>query len=268
MTDSAAPSMPPGWMTESQARKLIGGELGNAYRRILSTSCAPLCWFARDKRPDLDTMKNGTATIAHTGERLIGITAAHVIEEFVRDEIMTPQTVMLMNASLPTLSIIDINSRLDTATFEIDAVTISQIGKDITPLAVWPPQPPTEGRGILIGGYPRISRKPKTLDGEMASMEWGLLTILGIACRVTEEQIAWMVDHDSDVPHPTIPAPPPRAELGGISGGPVITLLDRNGIHYWGLAGIVSQASAELERVVARRADYIRANGRIGRIII
>ena len=117
-----------------------------------------------------------------------------------------------------------------------------------------------------MGGFPRIVRTTKKDLPTEVEIEWGLFTVLGIAGRVSSEQISWMIEREANVPHPTIPEPPQNADLGGISGGPVIALLHRNGLHFWGLSGIVSQASAELERVVAKRADYIGAEGKIDKV--
>ncbi|WP_341197671.1 hypothetical protein [Hyphomonas chukchiensis] len=195
----------------------------------------------------------------------MGITAAHVVTEFVLAEELAPQTVMLMNAVLPKLNVIDISERLDLATFEIDDAILNAVGKGISPLTNWPPQAPTEGRGILMAGYPALVRLTKGVVQNVGIIEWGLFTVLGTAGRVSDEQISWMIDRERNVKHPTIPDPPPNAELGGISGGPVISLLERRGVHYWGLSGIISQASAQLERIVAKRADLIAADGKIDR---
>jgi hypothetical protein len=267
MTDTAN-SQPTGWLTEEEARRHVGGELGDVYRRVLSTSCAPICWFPRRGRPDLEAMHSGTVTIVQTPRRLMGITAAHVITELQSDQAVEPQTILLMNARLDALNVIDMNKHLDLATFEIDAASVAQIGKGIAPLTVWPPQAPTEGRGMLLAGYPRISRVTQTVTQNIGRLEWGLFTVIGLAGRVSDDQISWMVERERNVPHPTIPDPPPNAELGGISGGPVIGLFERRGIHYWGLSGIVSEASAQLERVVSKRADFIRDDGRIDRAIV
>ncbi len=261
-------SAPLGCFSEEDARNQVGGSLGDAYRRMLSTSCVPMYWFPRKGPPDLENMHSGTVTIVRTPQRLMGITAAHVISELQDDERQEPQTILAMNAHLPSVNVIDVNESLDLATFEIDEGTLLRFGKNISPLSVWPPQPPTEGRGILLGGYPRIVRVVKAASANRGEVEWGLFTVIGIAGRVSDDQISWMIDRDKNVPHPTIPEPPPNAELGGISGGPVISLLHKNGFHYCGLAGIVSEASAQMERVVAKRADFIRADGKIDRRIV
>jgi hypothetical protein len=267
MRDTSPPSPPPGWLTQEQATKAVSGELGDAYRRVLSTSCAPICWFSSLGVPDLANMHNGTVTIVQTPKRLMGITAAHVVLELQADLRSGPQTILLMNAQIPELKVIDLDEKLDLATFEIDDAVIKRMGKGITPLTVWPPQPPMEGRGILMGGYPRIVRVTHSPTPAIGAIEWGLFTVIGVAGPVSDEQISWRIARENNIKHPTIPDPPPNVDLGGISGGPVIGLFG-TGFHYWALAGIVSQASAQLEKVVAKRADYIREDGKIDRSFI
>jgi hypothetical protein len=120
----------------------------------------------------------------------------------------------------------------------------------------------------MLGGYPRVSRHTEQLETDKAKLDWGLFVGIVEAGRVSDDQILWRVDRDRALEHPIIPQPPPNTELGGVSGGTVIALLERGGVHYWGLAGIVSEASAQLELVVAKRADFIREDGRIHRAIV
>lgn len=59
-----------------------------------------------------------------------------------------------------------------------------------------------------------------------------------------------------------IPTMPPNTDLGGISGGPVITVLESPSYFVsYRLSGIVSEASAELEKVFAKRVDFIKSDG-------
>ena len=55
----------------------------------------------------------------------------------------------------------------------------------------------------------------------------------------------------------------PNTDLGGISGGPVIAAIESPSfLISYRLGGIVSEASSELEKVFAKRADFIREDGR------
>lgn len=108
----------------------------------------------------------------------------------------------------------------------------------------------------------------RTVGVDTIGLDRGLFVGLVTAGRVSMDQISWTADRNHLVPHDSIPELPRNAELGGISGGPVIALLERNGVHYWGLVGIISEASAQLEHVIAKRADYINSDGTISKLIV
>lgn len=58
-----------------------------------------------------------------------------------------------------------------------------------------------------------------------------------------------------------------KKNLGGLSGGPLIAWFERpkTYLSYFSLAGVIKEASAELEYVVASRSHFIRPDGRIER---
>jgi len=54
------------------------------------------------------------------------------------------------------------------------------------------------------------------------------------------------------------------AGVGCISGGPLIGWFEtKHHVTHYCLSGIVSQSHAGLENVVAKRADFVQADGRI-----
>jgi hypothetical protein len=110
----------------------------------------------------------------------------------------------------------------------------------------------------MLGGFPAIERRTV----EPLSFEFGLFTALGIASCVSDEQITWIADPENNVGE--FPTPPPNYELAGISGGPVIGLFESPS-HFvtYRLSGIVSQAMSIFDKIVAKRADFICADGTI-----
>lgn len=112
----------------------------------------------------------------------------------------------------------------------------------------------------MLAGFPAIERRePKSFE-----VNFGLFTAIGVARRVTNEQITWVVERDFVIDHPTIPQPPRGYETGGISGGPLIGWFESpNHVVHYCLSGIISQAHAELEIIVAKRADFIRGDATI-----
>jgi len=248
-------------ISEEQARKLLQGELGNVYRAILRGCCAPVFWHRRAAADTTEICDNGTLTFVNTGKRLLGVTAAHVVEGFNTAKASREITLQVMNAELEGgFDVIDIDPNLDVATISLNLGFLKKLGKAVVPLEGWPPLAPEEGRGIMLAGYPGLDRL--TLPTKQVS--WGLFTAMSIARRVTNHQITWLLEREHGVPHPHIPDLPPNRALGGISGGPLIAWFETpSHVIYPRLGGIISQASAALENVVARRADFIQADGRI-----
>lgn len=249
-----------------KAQALLVGDLGDVYRNILKTSCAPIYWYRKD-RPDLAILHNGTVTFVKTPERLLGITAAHVLRAYLADAGNVNIRLQIMNGVVDDMPgrIINISDRLDIATFSVDEALLHSLGTEIVPLATWPPLAPQEGRGIMLAGYPAIER-----TAELNRVEFGLFTAIGIARRVTDAQITWLIEPESQLLNAKIAALPPQYGLGGISGGPLISWFESDGhIVTYVLSGIViehpdyEQNDFFIERVVAIRGDFIAANGNI-----
>lgn len=111
----------------------------------------------------------------------------------------------------------------------------------------------------MLAGYPGTERIHS--DG---SINWGLFTCLGVAKVVSADQITWAAEREYDMPIDGIPSLPANADLGGISGGPLVGWFETDsGLTHYRLCGIISQASAMLENVVAKRAEFIRPDGTI-----
>ena len=240
---------------EAEARRLLAGDLGDAYRQILMRCCRPIYWYRLERNAPI--LANGTVTFVRTPERLLGVTAAHVLAGYLGSKVEAPTRVQLGAARIDDLEarIIEINEARDMATFDLEDFDLVQIGGEpIAPLESWPPLPPEENRGIMLGGFPGGDRQiiaPMEVD-------FGLFTALGTARRVTDDQVTWMVDRDNGVVEGDLP---PHYDLGGISGAPLISKFFRNGIESYRLAAIISEAQPQLEYVVARRADVLRADG-------
>jgi hypothetical protein len=243
-------------LTIERAKELIYGELGEVYRGILLRSCAPIYWYQRrDSRAEI--LDSGTVTFVRTRRRLMAITAAHVVRRYgeAHSAATWPLQLQLMHAVL-NMEVIDISDDLDLATLAIDDKLLSRIGKDVEPLSTWPPRVPQEGRGILLAGYPGVYRlQPKPME-----VNWGLFPVLGVANRVLRDQITWVADRKPDIKTDL----PPEVWLGGISGGPLIGLFESaNRLVSHVLSGIIIQVHQELEKVIARRANFVCEDGSI-----
>jgi hypothetical protein len=250
-----------------KAKELLSGELARRYRDILRKCCAPIFWYRRCWSK-LSIVDSGTVTFVRTPTQLLGLTAAHVLRGYRSDATREYAAVRIFDAPVNDLDarIICLPSKgeVDIASFAVDDSLLKATGKEIVPLG-WPPYPPQEGRGILLAGYPGQERVI-----ESDSVNFGLFTAIVIAKTVSEKQITWLIEPEWQLETAEIPAPPPGYNLGGASGGPLITLLETDHhVTSYTLGGIIAehpdydQGDFSIERVIATRADLVTSSGQI-----
>lgn len=252
---------PPGGhpVDEAKARAMVK-LLARPSREFLASCCLPLYWWATNQ-PDEPVLGNGTVTLIKTPSRVIALTADHVIggalEAFEGGHVV----IQLANTSAHDLRarIIARSLSLDLASFSLDDLIDRHGWTSHKPLQAWPPVVPQEGRGIMIGGYPGNARERISRKG----VSFGFFGALGIARTVSHDQISCLFEREYLIDPPDVAAIPPNYELGGISGGPLITVWESpKYIVTYRLGGIVSEASSELGLVFAKRADFIKDDGR------
>jgi hypothetical protein len=249
-----------------KAKEIMAGDLADVCRDILRKCCAPIYWFDR-RCKDGRILNNGTVTFVQTPERLLGVTAAHVLNAYMAEAKKMDLRVQIWDAEIGDLNdrIIDISDKYDLATFCLDDGVMTSLGKESQPLANWPPQPPQEGRGIMLAGFPAVERKE--MDD---SVEFGLFTALVIARTVTDIQITWRIEPEAQLANVRVAPPPPLYGIGGASGGPLVTWLESEShIATFTLGGIITEHpnyeenEFHIERVIATRADLIKPSGHI-----
>jgi len=244
-----------------KAKELLAGNLGNFYRKILMECCVPIFWFRLNKeRPTI--LHNGTVTLLKTPKKLLGVTAAHVLRGYEKDREEQKVRLQLANEIVDDIltRVIAISDHFDIATFDFNEELIRNIGKKIGPLSSWPAQPPKEGRGIMLAGFPSFDR----LEPGKLEADFGLFTAIGVARVVSDEQIIWAVEREYFLNNQKAITLPPNRDLGGISGGPLISWFETpNYVSYYKLSGIISEANATLENVIAKRAECINDDGTI-----
>ncbi|RQW38304.1 trypsin-like serine protease [Novosphingobium sp. LASN5T] len=257
-------SLPEGHpVSVERAKELMQGDLGRVHFDILARVCSPLYWHVPDDKGARPIRANGTLSYIQADGQVFGVTAAHVITDYLKVE-KEPGCVLQLGNTALSADIIDMDEGLDIATLRLNAATLASVGKQIMPVSLSRPNDiPQEGRGIMMCGYPGEDRHQRPNQ----NVDWGMLGVIGIARRVSEDQITWIPDHDNDMPVPGIPQLPRNKNLGGISGGPLIAWFERptTYLSYFSLAGVIKEASAELEYVVASRSHFIRPDGRIER---
>lgn len=246
-----------------RAKELMRGDLGRYHYEILARICSPLYWHFPDDKGVRRISANGTLSYVQSEERVFGVTAAHVVNGYLKEE-AEPGCVLQLGNAVLSADVIDIDEKLDLATLRLCEATLAAVGKEIMPVSLCRSGDiPQEGRGIMMCGYIGEERRQRN----RRQVDWGMLGVVGVARRVSDEQITWIPDHENHVSVPGVPQLTRNKDLGGISGGPLIAWFERpkTYLSYFSLAGVIKEANAELEYVVASRSHFIRADGKIDR---
>ncbi|RYD65622.1 MAG: hypothetical protein EOP84_31775 [Verrucomicrobiaceae bacterium] len=244
-----------------RAQELMRGDLGKYHYEILARTCSPIYWHLPDEAGSRPIRADGTLSYVKADGKVFGVTAAHVMAEYLADA-EKPGCVLQLGDAALRADIIDMNVQLDLATVRLNDATLAAVGKEILPVSLCRPNDvPQEGRGIMMCGF--IGEDRRELPNQR--VDWGMLGVIGVARRVSEDQITWAPDHENNTPVSGVLQLPRNKNLGGISGGPLIAWFERpkTNLTYFSLAGVVKEASKELEYVVASRSHFIRPDGRI-----
>lgn len=262
-------------MDEDEARRIMSGGLGRAELEFATSICTPLYWVVEEaegrRRP-----RNGTVFFLDAGEGVFAVTAAHVLAGL--DEDRRSQTVVAVQLGHDmTLDlneqhgVIDHNNELDIATFRITPAEVAALGRTVLTGSQesWPPAPPQKGRGIYFSGF----AGQNTLWLSPTDLSFGAVSGAGVADAVNQRDVCTVFDRSRWIDVMGHGLPPERYDFGGISGGPMLFVVERNGIRSWALAGVIyegpnpstgeGQYIEGFETIRARRAHFIRADGRL-----
>jgi Trypsin-like peptidase domain len=261
----------PTRLTDTEAIALARGDFGRAALEAVSHFAAPIFWIYADQSDQL-LVNNGTAFFVDAGAGPFVVTANHVFQSARR---ATSQNRMRFCGLMPDSldgqirdalefnfeeRLIGYSSDHDIATFRMTSSELSQIRSNI--LSVWPPVIPQCSRGIVLAGYPGHERRLEA-NGILSFMVY---PVLALATTVSDRQISCQFDREFCVQVSGFQTPPPNYETGGMSGGPVLTVIDHEGLQHWALGGVISEGSATFDLIYASRADCLRADGTIGYI--
>jgi hypothetical protein len=246
-------------LTEDDAKRLSAGPFGAT---LLHTVTGYTTWFGITTPSDDDTPKlqNGTAFFIRTPKILLAVTAKHVFEEgYLKAKVSSGRVgCQLGNMDLhPEERLVGLGKSCDIAKFRINHDELSQIGK--TAITYWPPQGPTEGKGIFFAGFPgkeviRVGRREYSL---------GIIAGSGVARNVMGHQITSVIEHEYLIDTLKLGLPRSGLDIGGMSGGPVLTVIESHSLIYWRIGGVIVQGWPTADMIVAHRADMIEEDGKI-----
>jgi hypothetical protein len=257
------------------AKKIMKAGLGKAELELVTSFSIPLFW--PERRGTELRIKNGTAFALNAGQGTFGVTAAHVINGW--RETASQQASPLRLAGLSSLQLQDMNTRLidedvsiDIATFRLSDTEVASLGKTVLTgsQSTWPPGPPQRERGVLIGGYPgreTIILKPNEVS--FAAAPGGM-----IAHSINELDVSCVFERSEMIGILGQGLPPEDFDFRGMSGGPMLTIIEKAGVRSWALAGVIYQgpnpepdadatAIQGVEIIKARRAHFLLPDGRL-----
>lgn len=250
--------------------------LGKAELELVTSFCAPLYWvIVKDGEV---TTRNGTAFFLDAGEGLFAVTAAHVIDGWRKTPPEQRPSPLRLGGNGESLRVdladrlIDECTEIDIATFSVSADEVRRLGKTVLTgfQRSWPPAAPTLGRGIYYCGYPGVVTQQLSRD----EVCFGAAPGGGVASSVSERDVSSMVERENLIPVFGDGLPPDNFDFRGMSGGPMLTVV-QNGLRSWMLTGVIvegpntdpteGQSIGGLEIFRARRAHFITPTGKLDR---
>jgi hypothetical protein len=169
------------------------------------------------------TMNNGSTFVVQTLTGCFGVTAGHVYDSYLIAQQRDPK--VRCHFGRNTHVIFDLKDRLisrgkdiDIATFFVKSKELSQIS--LLPVKQWPPLIPERDYLIALGGYPGAERSYDPRN----KLDFGLLAHIGIISDVHDTRLTCSLEFGRCAGL----VPPPGYPTGGMSGGPVMAIL-----NYW-----------------------------------
>jgi len=219
--------------------------------------CKPLYWHDR-KLPWPKEVHGASCFIARFRNRLIVITADHVLQAYHNDLERTPSLVCQLGIMPYSLNdaLIDRDRHLDIATFVLSEAELKRIpGTAIDCTGQWPPPEPERMRAVSLAGFPEGIRTLHPAERAATFAAYGALAAIE---DFTEREIIVTYEPERDQAMPGAPRPPLGFNMSGCSGGPALMHDVRNGLHRWFVAGLIIGGSAEGSEGAAQEFDTIR----------
>ncbi len=269
--------MPP--MTMEEAKEIMR-RLGPEEQKFVVSISAPLYWEG-PRRPDgTRSVRNGTAFFIKTAKATFGVTAAHVVEgpnswrAYCEEHGPTPLRLSGIRGNSVELPFdarcMDMNLEIDIATFMIPEWEIDSIDRTVYTgyQREWPPPSPELNKGIFYAGFAAAgTRTPRRNE-----VVFGAVTGSGIAHAINERDVISQMEREYLEPSLGEGIPPENYNFGGISGGPMLYVVEtRSGLRLNALAGVIyagpntspdpNELISGFELFHARRAPFIRDDG-------
>jgi hypothetical protein len=234
----------PGLLTEeekAEAIRLTLAGLGQAELEIVASYVSPIIWTV-DEGDDRKRMKGGSCFFLDTGEATFGVTAAHVVQEFLNDtRTQEVHCAIAAHDKRPLRiplgdRIIDASAEIDVATFHVTSDEIQYFSK--TPLRghvrEWPPKLAEPNGPATYCGFPGVGRRP-----DRGGVSFGAVPMGGIITSSHETMISIQIEREYLVRMLGKDDMPENFNFGGMSGGPLLAIVQAEIMRTWKPAGVI-----------------------------
>jgi hypothetical protein len=252
-------------LSEEQKKQVMSDSLGPLLLNSGLNYAVPMWWIFNDQEAGFK-LRNGSAFLVDLGQGIFAVTAAHVFRGYVEAKAAAVAIGCQLGDALfdPEAQLICCRDDLDIATFRVTESDVDQIGKSIVTSGPpnWEPLNPEAGNFAFFAGFPAQTRGVISGHAFATAPYFAMPAITS----VTDHQIVCRFDWDKSISFGESGFPPQAYDIGGVSGGPMLMPTLVCGGVIWRFAGVIVQAAAGemFEGVVAVRAHYIHADGRIG----
>jgi hypothetical protein len=259
---------------KAEAIRLTLAGLGKAELELAGSYTSPLIWTV-DHGNGFKRMKGGTVFFLDTGEAVFGVTAAHVVLEFFEDS-RTPNVHAAIAAHgkspmrMPLGErIIDASAEIDLATFRVFPEELQYFNK--TPLRghvrEWPPKLAEVNGPAIYCGFPGVGRRPVA-----GGVSFGAVPMGGIVTSSHETMVSIQIEREALVRLLGEDDMPENFNFGGMSGRPLIAIVQAEIMRTWNPAGVIISGPNPgdapdqdfipgFEVIRARPIHFIKADG-------
>lgn len=260
---------------KAEAIAMILAGLGEVELHIAASYTTPFFWVVRYSDGS-EQLKGGSLFFLDTGTRMFGVTAAHVVEGCLNDGKSSPFVQCMLGSNgkeslafKPKERLIDFHPDIDIATFRFSAEEINYINRSVLRGSHqgWPPPIPQDERGVICCGFPGRGRRvirPREIS-------FGLFALGGIVSNCREQSLSILIERENLTQILGKEIMPENYDFGGVSGGPVIAIVESPTLRSWQPAGVIiqgpnpsgiqSESIVGLEIIRARPIHFIKEDG-------
>jgi hypothetical protein len=229
-----------------EAIAVIRRGLGKAELEFVSSLTAPFFWILRNSSSGKHMVKSGSIFFLNAGKGAFGVTAAHVVIECLNDT-RSPMFVQCMIGRHGKIAypfhlgdhIIDAHAAIDIATLRFTPAEVEEIGLTVLTgvQQTWPPRLAEVDGGVTYCGFPGKGTQWRA----QREISFGCVPMAGIATSTHETSISIQIEREKMMRVLGDEDMPENFDFGGMSGGPVLAIVETGTFRSWKPAGVIIQ---------------------------